>query len=328
MAGGKRDEGLLYRSGRLEDAVRWTGRYPGRISSLEREFLSASKAVIEREVAEKEAQRQRELAAAQQIADAERKRADDQQRASRNLRVLLSIVAIVAVIALGLAGWAVWQTQQAQSSKEEALMAQAQAESNLSEASRQQAAASRQQAEAERQRTLGRSREIAALTISQIATDKDPERALLLAMEAITVTRVAGLPHTFEAEDALRQALFLPRVDAILSGHAGRVNSAAFSPDGQRIVTASWDKTARVWEAATGQQLAVLSGHEGWLHSAVFSPDGRRIVTTSADGTALIHLVEMDDLMALAQSRVTRQLSCQERVAYLNEALDCSQTKP
>ena len=46
------------------------------------------------------------------------------------------------------------------------------------------------------------------------------------------------------------------------SGHEGSVNSAAFSPDGSRIVTASWDKTARVWDAATGKAIAVLSGHE------------------------------------------------------------------
>ena len=46
---------------------------------------------------------------------------------------------------------------------------------------------------------------------------------------------------------------------AVLSGHAGFVTSAAYSPDGTRIVTASDDKTARIWDARTGAQLAVLS---------------------------------------------------------------------
>ena len=41
------------------------------------------------------------------------------------------------------------------------------------------------------------------------------------------------------------------------------MSSAAFSPDGTRIVTASDDKTARIWDAATGKELTVLRGHEG-----------------------------------------------------------------
>ena len=40
------------------------------------------------------------------------------------------------------------------------------------------------------------------------------------------------------------------------------VHSAVFSPDGTRIVTASWDKTARIWDAATGKEITVLRGHE------------------------------------------------------------------
>ena len=46
---------------------------------------------------------------------------------------------------------------------------------------------------------------------------------------------------------------------AKLEGHSGIVWSAAFSPDGQRVVTASGDKTARVWNAATGDALAKAS---------------------------------------------------------------------
>ena len=60
----------------------------------------------------------------------------------------------------------------------------------------------------------------------------------------------------------------------MLSGHGDNVNSAAYSPDGTRIVTASQDKTARIWDARTGVQLAVLSGHGGIVYSAAYSPDG------------------------------------------------------
>ena len=63
--------------------------------------------------------------------------------------------------------------------------------------------------------------------------------------------------------------------------------SAAFSPDGQRIVTASADKTARIWDAASGKPIGEpLRGHTGAVASAAFSPDGKRIVTASADNTA------------------------------------------
>ena len=40
-----------------------------------------------------------------------------------------------------------------------------------------------------------------------------------------------------------------------LKGHERSVSSAAFSPDGKRIVTASWDKTARLWDAETGKPI-------------------------------------------------------------------------
>ena len=44
--------------------------------------------------------------------------------------------------------------------------------------------------------------------------------------------------------------------------------NAAFSPDGSRVVTASWDKTARLWDGKTGAPLATLAGHEGDVQSA------------------------------------------------------------
>jgi WD40 repeat protein len=60
------------------------------------------------------------------------------------------------------------------------------------------------------------------------------------------------------------------------------------SPDGSRIVTASEDKTARIWDAASAKEIAVLRGHDRGVTSAAFSPDGSRIVTASEDRTARI----------------------------------------
>ena len=75
---------------------------------------------------------------------------------------------------------------------------------------------------------------------------------------------------------------------AVLRGHEKPVHSAAYSPDGKRIITASFDNTARVWDAANGQQIALLHGHKDSVHSAAYSPDGARIVTASDDNTARI----------------------------------------
>jgi WD40 repeat protein/TPR repeat protein len=75
---------------------------------------------------------------------------------------------------------------------------------------------------------------------------------------------------------------------AVLSGHSAPLTSAAYSPDGTRIVTASNDNTARIWDAHTGAQLAVLLGHGDHVEFAAYSPDGTRIVTASRDKTARI----------------------------------------
>jgi Tol biopolymer transport system component len=76
-------------------------------------------------------------------------------------------------------------------------------------------------------------------------------------------------------------------VGSPLKGHIDLVRSAAFSPDGKRIVTASLDATARLWDAQTGQPVGVrLMGHDEYVRSAAFSPDGKRVVTASFDKTA------------------------------------------
>jgi hypothetical protein len=76
-----------------------------------------------------------------------------------------------------------------------------------------------------------------------------------------------------------------------LKGHTSRVNAVAFSFDGKRIVTGG-DSTARVWDAATGQELLVLKGQAAYVRSVAFSPDGKRIVTGSEDNTAKVWDVE------------------------------------
>ena len=59
-----------------------------------------------------------------------------------------------------------------------------------------------------------------------------------------------------------------------------------FSRDGKRVLTASWDKTARLWDVETGKEIRQFQGHTDMVWSAVFSGDGKRVLTASADKTA------------------------------------------
>jgi hypothetical protein len=70
-----------------------------------------------------------------------------------------------------------------------------------------------------------------------------------------------------------------------LAGHTSGVEACAFSSDGSRIVSASFDKTLKLWDAQTGAELATLEGHAGSVNACAFSPDGRRIVSGSDDET-------------------------------------------
>jgi predicted oxidoreductase (fatty acid repression mutant protein) len=70
--------------------------------------------------------------------------------------------------------------------------------------------------------------------------------------------------------------------------HTARVRTAAFSPSGELIVTASDDTTAQVWDLTMRTRIAELKGHTDSVVSASFSPDGTRIVTASSDGTSRV----------------------------------------
>jgi WD40 repeat protein len=72
-----------------------------------------------------------------------------------------------------------------------------------------------------------------------------------------------------------------------LVGHIDSVRSAALSPDGKRIVTASRDKTARIWDAGTGALLTTLR-HKDAVTFAAFDPSEDRVVTASVDKIARI----------------------------------------
>ncbi|MBQ2376397.1 MAG: PEGA domain-containing protein [Bacteroidales bacterium] len=69
-----------------------------------------------------------------------------------------------------------------------------------------------------------------------------------------------------------------------LNGDSDWVNSVAYSPDGTKIISGSYDNTIKIWDANTGQCLKTLEGHSNWVYSVAYSPDGTKIISGSLGG--------------------------------------------
>jgi WD40 repeat protein len=97
--------------------------------------------------------------------------------------------------------------------------------------------------------------------------------------------------------------------------HEETVVRAAFSPDGERVVTACTDAVARVWNLR-GSCLLSLRGHEGMLSSAAFDPRGEFLVTASFDGTGRIWYPRPQTMLEIAASVLGRDFRPSERLRY------------
>ena len=67
----------------------------------------------------------------------------------------------------------------------------------------------------------------------------------------------------------------------VLKGHTNRVVSLCFDAKGERLLSASWDKTARIWDVVSGKTLHVLAKSTIPLEKADFNADGRRVLTAA-----------------------------------------------
>ena len=171
------------------------------------------------------------------------------------LRVAVAAFALLALIAAAAGIWAVHQQRKAEASLRDSRTAT--------------------------------SKFLADLARQRLAEDRVGE-AVALARRAVPV-EIKDWPRVPTAEDALALAMQAyssaparPVVGFV--GHEGTVRGAEFSPDGKRLLTWSYDATARLWDVETGTQLKVLQ-HDAGLRGARFSSDGRRALSWSFDGS-------------------------------------------
>lgn len=86
-------------------------------------------------------------------------------------------------------------------------------------------------------------------------------------------------------------------VKALLKGHGDVIADLAFSPDGNRLISGSADKTGRIWDVRSRKTLHVLKGHTDHIYAVAFSPDGKKAVTGSNDHTLRLWDAEAGSLI-------------------------------
>ncbi len=272
----QRDDDALLRGAPLSEAEGWLNGRGDDLNDAERDFIQASLALREREATEREAQRQRELAAAQKLAET-------QQQAAARLLVrnrIITVIGFVAFIAAVAAGFFGLRANQ-NAIEAGHNLATAEAASTLAVA--QQATAQANAAEAERQSNVNAARALKARALVQLPANAECALALSLAAYDRAVP-IADFPR-YEFEDVVRQTLLQTHVQATLVGHTDGVFKVAWAPDGQRLASAGYDGTVRIWDTNTGENAHTLTGSGQWVLAVTWSPDGQQLAAGYGDGT-------------------------------------------
>jgi WD40 repeat protein len=123
-----------------------------------------------------------------------------------------------------------------------------------------------------------------------------------------------GTTTVWDISDDRGRALFT------LTGHTAFIARLAFNLDGEYLATAAFDGTARVWDLTAGKEWLKFSAGAAPVTDVAFSPDGARLATGGFEGRVRVYALKLDDLVAVAKSRVTRALTEGECQQYLHSS--------
>jgi WD40 repeat protein len=101
------------------------------------------------------------------------------------------------------------------------------------------------------------------------------------------------------------------------------VGDLAYSPSGRWIATGNEDGSVRIFNAGTGEQGSILRGHDLLVSSVAFSPDGSMLASAGIDGMVRVWALDLDDLIDIARTKVTRELTDDECRQYLHQPNGC-----
>jgi WD40 repeat protein/class 3 adenylate cyclase len=203
------------------------------------------------------------------VAEEEARQAHEEElerRSFRRLRALVAVLAVAAIVAIGLTFYA-----------------------------------TRQSSRAAKEERTATARELAAASAANI--EVDPERSILLALEAIDVTRSVDGSVLPEAEEALHQALIASRIVLSREDLGGTID---WSPAGVFVSEGPENRgTIDLRDEATGDSVRSWVGHQGSdVNDVVFSADGSVLATAGDDGFLKLWDPDSGNLLSSVRGRV------------------------
>lgn len=237
-----RSEGLLLRGKELKDAETWAKANNEQLSPIEDAYLEASLKL---------------------------KLRDDRERGRNRLIAGLAVIATIAMFA----SFVLFRSSKTSEQYAQQSLSTAEAANTKVVQSLRTAQASDQMANEQLQKSEGLRLAIQAGSLLS-GPEENPEQAALLSIRALQAIYVS------QADQVLQDTLNRLFVVGSYIGHQDKVQAVAFSPDSKYVLTGSQDKTAKLWDVATGKEIRTFKYFDS-VRGVAFSPDGKYALISS-----------------------------------------------